>query len=59
QVDRYAAAVHKAMQDKEVVKQFKANHLDPVVSTPAQTRESIAAYRKQWEPVIRNSGYRP
>ena len=59
QVDRYAAAVHKAMQDKEVIKQFKANHLDPVVSTPAQTRESIAAYRKQWEPVIRNSGYRP
>ncbi len=59
QVERYAEAVQKVMKDPDVVRQFKSSHLDPVVSTPAQTRQRIAAYQKQWEPVIRNSGYRP
>lgn len=59
QVDRYAALIHKIMQDPDVVRQFKANNLDPVVTTPAQTRQRLAAYRQQWEPVIRQSGYKP
>ncbi len=59
QAERYAEAIQKVMKDPDVVRQFKANHLDPVVSTPAQTRQALAAYRKQWVPVIRESGYRP
>ena len=59
QVQRYADAIQKAMRDPETVKQFKSSNLDPVVSTPQQTRERIDAYRKQWTPVIRESGYRP
>lgn len=58
QVARYAEAIEKVMRDPAVIKQFKANYLDPVVSTQAQTRQRLEAYRKQWEPVIRDSGYR-
>lgn len=58
QVQRYADAIGKAMRDPDTIKQFKASNLDPVVSTPQQTRERLAAYRKQWEPVIRASGYK-
>lgn len=59
QVDRYAALIHKIMQDPDVVRQFKSSKLDPVASTAAQTRDRLAAYRQQWEPVIRSSGYKP
>ena len=47
------------MRDPDTVKLFRGSNLDPVVSSAAQTRERLAAYRKQWEPVIRESGYRP
>ena len=59
QVKRYADAIQKVMQDPEVLKQFKTNHLDPVVSSDVQTAERLAAYKKQWAPVIKASGYKP
>lgn len=59
QVDRYAGLIHKIMQDADTHKLFKASLLDPVAATAAQTRQRLAAYRQQWEPVIRNSGYKP
>ncbi len=59
QVKRYADAIQKVMQDPEVLKQFKTNHLDPVVSSEVQTAEHLAAYKKQWGPVIKASGYKP
>ncbi len=58
QVARYADAIQKVMKDPEVLKQFKTNFLDPVDSSQAQTQQRLEAYRKQWEPVIRDSGYR-
>lgn len=59
QADRYAALIQKIMQEPDVARQFKASNLDPVVATAAQTRQRLAAYRQQWEPVIRASGYKP
>lgn len=58
QVQRYSEAIRKIMQDPDTVRQFKANNLDPVVSSASETSKRLAAYRKQWEPVIRASGYR-
>ena len=59
QVQRYADAIQKVMKDPEVHKQFATNFLDPVVSTMAQTEQRLAAYKKQWAPVIQASGYKP
>jgi len=59
QVDRYAALIQKTMQDADTQRLFRASSLDPVVASPAQTRQRLAAYRQQWEPVIKASGYRP
>lgn len=59
QVARYAEVIQKIMGDPETARLFRASNLDPVVSSSTQTRDRIVAYRKQWEPVIRASGYRP
>jgi len=59
QVARYEAAIRAVMQEPETVRQFRSSNLDPVVASAAQTRQRLAAYRQQWEPVIRASGYRP
>nr|WP_312987047.1 Bug family tripartite tricarboxylate transporter substrate binding protein [Comamonas koreensis] len=59
QVQRYAAAIHKVMQDPEVHKQFATNYLDPVASSAEQTAKALQAYKKQWAPVIQASGYKP
>lgn len=59
QVQRYSEAIQKVMRDPEVLKQFKSNHLDPVVSSATQTADRLEAYKKQWGPVIKESGYKP
>ena len=59
QVQRYSAAIQKVMKDPEVLKQFKSNFLDPVHASAAQTQQRLEAYKKQWAPVIKESGYRP
>lgn len=59
QVDRYAGLIQKVMQDADTQRLFKSSNLDPVVATAAQTRQRLAAYRQQWAPVIRQSGYKP
>ncbi len=59
QVQRYSAAIQKVMKDPEVLKQFKSNFLDPVHASAAQTQQRLDAYKKQWAPVIKESGYRP
>ena len=59
QVQRYAAAIQKVMKDPEVLKQFKSNFLDPVHASAVQTQQRLEAYKKQWAPVIKESGYRP
>lgn len=58
-VARIAQAVREVMQDVDTTRKFNDAKLVPVVSTPEQTREMLTAYRAQWAPVVRKSGYQP
>lgn len=57
QVQRYADSESDARPGYGSIVQ--GSNLDPVVSSQEQTRVRLAAYKKQWEPVIRESGYKP
>lgn len=59
QVDKLAQAIQAVMRDPDTQKLFKDSKLSPVVSSPAQTAAAIKAYRAQWAPVVRQSGYQP
>lgn len=58
-VARYAAAIHEVMQDPDTRQRFAEQKMTPVVATQAQTRAMLAAYRAQWAPVVKKSGYQP
>lgn len=58
-VARIAQAVREVMQDADTTRKFNDAKLVPVVSTPEQTKEMLTAYRAQWAPVVRKSGYQP
>ncbi|MDB5826853.1 MAG: uncharacterized protein JWQ73_1073 [Variovorax sp.] len=53
------AAVQQAMADKALQAKFIAADMVPVASTPAQTTAMLAAYKKQWAPVVVKSGFQP
>ncbi|CFN78234.1 Uncharacterised protein [Bordetella pertussis] len=36
---------------------MRAVNLEPVAQDAAQTAASLQAYRDQWEPVVRQSGF--
>ena len=55
----YAKAIQAVMADPEVQKQFRAANMEPVSSTQEQTIAMLKAYRAQWEPVVKRSGYQP
>jgi tripartite-type tricarboxylate transporter receptor subunit TctC len=52
-------AIHDVMQDPDTQRRFADSKMTPVVSTQAQTEAMLKAYRAQWEPVVRQSGYQP
>ena len=54
-----AAATRAVMQDPDTQRMFKDAQLVPVVSTPTQTAQMLDAYRAQWAPVVKKSGYQP
>ncbi|MDB5731659.1 MAG: putative Bug-like extracytoplasmic solute binding receptor, family [Variovorax sp.] len=58
-VTRIAQAVREVMQEPDTVRKFNDARLVPVVSTPAETAAMLKAYRAQWAPVVRKSGYQP
>ncbi|WP_408647890.1 Bug family tripartite tricarboxylate transporter substrate binding protein [Xenophilus arseniciresistens] len=58
-VDRLAQAIQAVMQEPEMQRRFADNKLVPVVSTRAQTEAMLKAYRAQWAPVVKTSGYQP
>nr|WP_232533072.1 MULTISPECIES: Bug family tripartite tricarboxylate transporter substrate binding protein [Ramlibacter] len=58
-VERLAAAITAAMRDPDTQRRFADAKMTPVASTRAQTRSMLAAYRAQWAPVVRKSGYQP
>ncbi len=59
QVRRLAEAIRHVMVDPDTQKKFIDAKMTPVVSTPAQTEAMLKAYRAQWTPIVRKSGYQP
>jgi tripartite-type tricarboxylate transporter receptor subunit TctC len=58
-VDRFANAITEVMRDPDTQRKFIDNKMTPVVSTRAQTEVMLKAYRAQWAPVVKKSGYQP
>lgn len=58
-VQQLAVAIVEVMRDKDTQQQFLASKMTPVVATTAQTQAMLKAYRAQWAPVVRKSGYQP
>lgn len=54
-----ANAIQEVMKSPETAKLFHDAKATPVTSTQAQTAAMLKAFRAQWTPVIRNSGYQP
>ena len=59
QVQRLSAAIRDVMNDPDTRRRFADAKMTPVASTAAQTAAMLKAYRAQWAPVVRKSGYQP
>ena len=51
-------AISKVMGEASVQKEMRSVNLVPVQANAAQTRKAIESFRQQWEPVIRESGFK-
>ncbi len=58
-VQLISSAIREVMQDPGLKKAADALYITPVVSTSAETAQMLKAYRQQWEPVVRRSGFAP
>ena len=58
-VARLGAAVEQVMREEATRRLFHDARMVAVASTPAQTAAMLKAYRAQWAPVVRKSGYQP
>jgi tripartite-type tricarboxylate transporter receptor subunit TctC len=58
-VQLMASAIREVMQDPGLQKAADALYITPIVSTAAETAQMLKAYRQQWEPVVRRSGFAP
>ncbi|ODS97296.1 MAG: ABC transporter substrate-binding protein [Lautropia sp. SCN 69-89] len=56
-VQRIGLAIRDVMREKETRAKFEAASMEPVSATPEQTGKMLAAYRAQWEPVVKKSGF--
>lgn len=54
-----AEAIREAMRDEALRKAFAATLMTPVVATQAETAAMLEAFREQWLPVVRKSGFQP
>ena len=59
QAERLAGLIHEVMKDPDTQRKFEAAKMEPVVATMAQTETMLKAYRAQWAPVVRRSGFKP
>lgn len=58
-VGRLSALVQQVMREPDTQRKFEAAKLMPVVSSAAQTEAMLKAYRAQWTPVVKDSGFKP
>ena len=57
-VTQIGNAVRDVMKDKTLQKRFTDAKMLPVSSSPEQTAAMLKAYREQWEPVVKRSGFK-
>ncbi len=57
-VERLARDIADVMRDPGMQQAVRAVNLEPVSADAAQTAQALEAYRKQWEPVVRASGFK-
>ena len=58
-VAQLSKAIQEVMKDPETVKRFHDAKMTAVASSQAQTVAMLKAFREQWAPVVRKSGYQP
>lgn len=58
-VELLAKAITEVMTEPELRRRFGETLMTPVVSTQAQSDAMLDAYRKQWLPVVKRSGFQP
>jgi tripartite-type tricarboxylate transporter receptor subunit TctC len=56
-VSRLAAMIEQAMADPALRSRFDSVGMDPISASQARTAQMLEAFRAQWEPVVRRSGY--
>ncbi|MCO5102361.1 MAG: tripartite tricarboxylate transporter substrate-binding protein [Burkholderiaceae bacterium] len=56
-VQRIGLAIRDVMRDKDVRAKFEAASMEPISATPEETARMLGAYRAQWEPVVKKSGF--
>jgi len=56
-VRRIGVAIRDLMREPETRARFEAASMEPVSAGPEQTAKMLAAYRAQWEPVVKKSGF--
>ncbi|RRH86850.1 ABC transporter substrate-binding protein [Variovorax beijingensis] len=58
-VQLLSTKIREVMQDPALQKAANAAYITPIVSTQAETVQMLKAFRQQWEPVVRRSGFQP
>ncbi|SUV88338.1 Tripartite tricarboxylate transporter family receptor [Bordetella pertussis] len=56
-VERLGRDIAAVMSEPAMQQAVRAVNLEPVAQDAAQTAASLQAYRDQWEPVVRQSGF--
>ena len=54
-----ADAIRAVMLEPELQQRFRAGYMTPVAHGAAETAKMLSAYRAQWLPVVRRSGFQP
>ncbi len=57
-VERLGRDIAEALREPALQEVVRAAYLEPVSAGPADTAAALEAYRKQWEPVVRASGFK-
>ncbi|HEY9273935.1 tripartite tricarboxylate transporter substrate-binding protein [Achromobacter sp.] len=55
--DRLGADIAAVLREPAMQEAVRAAYLDPVSLDAPGTADALAAYRRQWEPVVRESGF--
>ena len=57
QAERLGRDIAAVLDEPALREAVRAAYLEPVSADAARSAEALDAYRKQWEPVVRASGF--